>query len=257
MKIIKYKKLSKGKYKITFDTNEIILYEDVIIKNQLLLTKNISIKTLEKVIEENKYYEVYNLSLSYIETRMRSEKELKEYLMKKTFEESLIDNVIEHLKNEGYINEQKYIESFINDKFNLTKDGPYKIKRSLIDMEMNEDLIDNYLNTFSYNDWKEKLSKIIDKRVNLMKNKSLSVIKNKLKIEAFNLGYQNDLIEEILNNINKKDDDSLEKEYIKAYKKYNKNNKEKLDYNIRNYLYRKGFNISDINQIIESKKNKD
>ena len=39
MKIIKYKKLPGNKYKITLDNNDIILYEDIIIKN--MITENI------------------------------------------------------------------------------------------------------------------------------------------------------------------------------------------------------------------------
>ena len=45
--------MSRGRYKVTFDTQELILYEDVIIKNNLLLEKNITIELLEKVINEN------------------------------------------------------------------------------------------------------------------------------------------------------------------------------------------------------------
>ena len=150
MKIIKYKKMSKGKYKITFDTTELILYEDVIIKNNLLLAKNISLNTLEKVIEENKYYEVYNQSLSLIEIKMRTEKELRENLEKKGFEKEYINSSIDRLKNDGYLNDKRYIEAYINDKVNLTSYGPYKIKRNLLDLELREDLIDEYLETIPY-----------------------------------------------------------------------------------------------------------
>lgn len=251
MKILKYKKMSKGRYKITFDTTELVLYEDVIINNKLLTIKNISLELLEKILEENKYYEIYNLSLSYLETKLRTEKEIKEYLMKKLFPENLIDEIIERLKKEGYINEQKYIEAYTNDKLNLTTKGPFLIKRELLDLGLNEEKIDTYLNTISYETWKNKLNKIINKRVNTMKNKSLNQIKNKLKIDLFNLGYQTELIEELLENINKNDNNTLEKEYIKAYNKYSKKyNGLVLNNKIRNYLYTKGFDIEDITNII-------
>ena len=43
MKILKFKKQSKDKYKLYLDNNsDITLYEDVIIKNNLLITKEIS-----------------------------------------------------------------------------------------------------------------------------------------------------------------------------------------------------------------------
>lgn len=252
MKIIKYKKMSKGKYKITFDTTELVLYEDVIIKNNLLLAKNISLNTLEKVMEENRYYEVYNQSLSLIEIKMRTEKELIENLEKKGFEKEYINKAIEKLKNEGYLNEKRYIEAYINDKVNLTSFGPYKIKRNLLDLELPENLINDYLETISYETWKEKLTNIINKRLKLMKNKSSNNIKNKLKVDLFNLGYQNELIDELLYNINKNDDDALKKEYEKAYNKYSKKYEGKsLKYQIKNYLYKKGFDLDLINSVLD------
>lgn len=38
---------------------------------------------LEKVMNENNYYEAYDLSLSYIETKLRTESEIISYLEKK------------------------------------------------------------------------------------------------------------------------------------------------------------------------------
>lgn len=255
MKIIKYKKMSKGRYKVTFDATELILYEDVIIKHGLLLNKDITLELLETIIEENKYYEVYNLSLSLIEIKMRTENELKNNLEKKGFEKQLIEEVIERLKKEGYINEKQYIEAYINDKLNLSKEGPFKIKRDLLNLELPEPLIEDYLNQIPYNIWKEKLEKIINKRINLMKSKSLYTIKTKLKVELFNLGYQSELIDELLNNVTKDETNIIEKEYEKAYNKYSKKHSGSyLENNIKSHLYKKGFNLDEINSIIEKKK---
>lgn len=251
MKIIKYKKMSKGRYKVTFDTDELIIYEDVIIKNNLLTHKDITLKLLEKVIEENKYYEIYNIALSYIEIKLRTPSEMKKYLEKKGFDSLLIDEVVEKLIIEGYLNEKKYIEAYINDKVNLSNLGPYKIKRNLLDLNLPENLIDEYLETIDINIWKDKLNNIINKRTSLMKNKSLNMLKNKLKFDLFNQGYQAELIDEYLNKINKNDTEFLQKEYQKAYIKYGKKyNGQLLNTHVKNYLYRKGYNIEDINLVI-------
>ena len=74
MKINKYKKVGKNKYKVYFDNNEIILFEDVILKYDLLFLKDVSLELLDKIINENKFYEAYDMSLSYIETKMRNKK---------------------------------------------------------------------------------------------------------------------------------------------------------------------------------------
>ena len=253
MRILKYKKMSKGRYKVTFDTNELVLYEDVIIKNNLLLEKSVSLELLEKILEENKYYEVYNVALSYIEVKLRTELELKEYLMKKLFSESLIDSVIKRLKDEGYINEKRYVEAYVNDKMNLSSKGPFKIRRELLDLGINENLIDDYLDTISYDIWREKLSNIVNKRVKMMKNKSLFMVKNKLKIDLFNLGYQNELIDEVLCGITKNDSLTLEKEYNKCFNKYSKKYSGQMLYNkVKSYLYTKGYSLEDILNILNN-----
>lgn len=253
MKIVRYKKMSKGKYKLTLDNTELILYEDVILKNDLLRTSNINLELLEKVMNENVYYEIYNMALTYIEIKMRTSKEIKDYLNKKNFNTKLIDEVLDRLNKEGYLNEEKYIDAFVNDKVNLTNWGPYKIKKSLLDLELDETLINNKLNTINENIWNGKIEKIINKKLNSLKNKSNYMIKNKLKIDLYNLGYDNNSIEENLNNLNLNNNENIKKEYSKAYNKYSKKYMDQELYQkVKSYLYRKGYKIEEINYMLDN-----
>ena len=251
MKIIKYKKMSKGRYKITFDTNEVILYEDIIIRNNLLLLKDIDLETLEKVLDENRKYEAYDISLSYIEIKLRTEREIRDYLEKKGFDISLINETINRLKRDNLINEKLYVEAFINDKINLTTWGPFKIKRVLLDLSISEEIIDEYLYKIKEDVFEEKLDKIINKKIGMMKNKSLFLIKNKLSFDLFNLGYDKDMINNSLNKLEKDDSESMKNEASKAYNKYSKKYSGKeLELKIKNHLYAKGYKVSsfDINE---------
>ena len=253
MKIIRYKKMSKGRYKLTLDNTELILYEDVILKNDLLRTSNINLELLEKVMNENVYYEIYNMALTYIEIKMRTSKEIKDYLNKKNFNTKLIDEVLDRLNKEGYLNEEKYIDAFVNDKVNLTNWGPYKIKKSLLDLELDETLINNKLNTINENIWNGKIEKIINKKLNSLKNKSNYMIKNKLKIDLYNLGYDNNSIEENLNKLNLNNNENIKKEYSKAYNKYSKKYMDQELYQkVKSYLYRKGYKIEEINYMLDN-----
>lgn len=253
MKIVRYKKMSKGRYKLTLDNTELILYEDVILKNNLLRTSNINLELLEKVMNENIYYEIYNMALTYIEIKMRTSKEIKDYLNKKNFNTKLIDEVLDRLNKEGYLNEEKYIDAFVNDKVNLTNWGPYKIKKSLLDLELDETLINNKLNTINENIWNGKIEKIINKKLNSLKNKSTYMVKNKLKIDLYHLGYDNNLIEENLNNLNLNNNENIKKEYSKAYNKYSKKYMDQELYQkVKSYLYRKGYKIEEINYMLDN-----
>ena len=133
MQINKFKKVGKNKYKVFFDDTELTLYEDIILKYELLIKHAIDLETLDKIIDENKFYDAYNLSLCYIETKMRSKKEIVDYLTKKEFDNSYIEYAIKKLEDSNLLNSVSYIEAFINDKVNLSNDGPFKIRRLLLE----------------------------------------------------------------------------------------------------------------------------
>ena len=60
MKIIKYKKGTKGLYKVELEDGRVLsLYEDVIIKYGILTKREVSDRDLVMILEENKNYECY------------------------------------------------------------------------------------------------------------------------------------------------------------------------------------------------------
>lgn len=250
MEIIKYKKINGGRYKILFDNNEIVLYEDVIIKNSLLSKKNINIDLLEKLLKDNEYYEVYNIAIKYIEIKMRSKRELINYLEKKNFDGNIINRVIEELEKINLINDNSYMKAYINDKVNLSNVGPLKIKEELLKEKIDEENIYEYLKEFDNKVWISKINKIIEKKIKLNKNKSNLYLKKTLYNNLLLLGYPNELINECINSIKVDNTDILKKEYNKLYKKLSKKyNDEKLEYIIKNELYKKGFDYDSINNI--------
>ena len=174
---------------------------------------------------------------------MRNKKEIVKYLQRKMYDEKIIKNVINKLEDLNLLNEKNYIKAYTNDKINLSNEGPYKIKNSLIDMNFNESDIDEYLSSIDSDIWEEKLDKIINKKKNLMKSKSYYMFINKLKNDLFNLGYDKYMIEDKLSNI-KYESNALIKDYEKSEKKF-KGDKTK----IINSLLRKGYSYEEIKSI--------
>ena len=239
MKINKFKKVGKNKYKIYFDNSEIILFEDIILKYDLLIKKDMDVDLLDEVILENKYYEAYDLALGYIEVKMRNRKEIIKYLSKKEFNDNEINYALDKLDSQNLLNNKSYIVAFINDKVNLSLDGPLKIRKSLVELDFNENEIDDYLNTFDDDIWKEKIIKIINKKKSLMKSKSYFMFINKMNIDLYNMGYSSDMIDEYLSSI-EYESNSLDKELSKLKRKYSDKNK------IINSLLRKGYTYEEI-----------
>ena len=243
MKINKFKKVGKNKYKVIFDNTELTLYEDVILKYELLIRQEVDLDLIDKIVEENRSYDVYETALNYIEVKMRNKKELIKYLSNKGFDNKLIGSTIKKLEDLGLLDNKKYITAYVNDKVNLSSDGPYKIKKSLMDLDFNENEIDEYLYTIPDEVWEEKIDKIINKKKSLMKSKSYFMFINKMKNDLYNMGYDKELIDSKLSNINY-ESNALEKDFEKCNKKF-KGDKIK----ITNSLLRKGYSYEEINSL--------
>ena len=128
MQIIKFQKLNNNKYKIIFkDHPEITLYDDVILKFNLLNHKSLTENEFIKIKNFNNELESYYKSLKYLTFKMRTKKEIITYLKKDNYSENIINKTINRLEKEGYIDEKKYIEYYIKDQVNLTLNGPLKI----------------------------------------------------------------------------------------------------------------------------------
>ena len=242
MKINKFVKKKNEKYELVLDNNHTLeVFQDVILKYDLLLKKEIDKKTLEKISIENNYYEAYYLSIKYISRKIRCEKEIYDYLKSKDFSNEVIEKVIIDLRNKQLLNDINYIESFTRDKFNLNNLGPNKIKSDLYNLKIDKSLIEKYV-VIDDNEMKEKLDKLIDKRIKQLKNYSGEILRRKVEEYFIIKGFDKTMINSILIKKNLENDDKYKIEYDKLYKKYSKKySGAELDYIIKQKLYLKGF----------------
>lgn len=244
MQINKFIKKKNGMYNILLeDGTNIIAHEDLILKYELLLTKEIDDKTKEKIEEENLSYIAYDLAIKQIAKKARSTKEIEEYLKKNMVNKDIILNIIDKIKKEGYLNDSLYTEMFINDKINLSNDGPFKIKEELIKKGIDENIINDKISLFDEDLQKDKIKKILDKQIKTNRSKSNYILKNKISNYLVNLGYNKNIIYKELSNTNfESDDDIRKKEYDKLYKVLSrKYSGKELEYKIKSKMYAKGF----------------
>lgn len=245
MKIEKFTKLKSGQYKLILDDNtNILLHEDLILKYELLIYREIDNEKIEQLLEENKSYIAYDLALNYLKVKMRSKKEIKDYLLKKEISEELINNAIEKLETQGYIGDLTYTKAFINDRINLSNDGPYKIKEQLIKLGINEDVILKELEVFNKDLEQSRIEKLIAKQIKTNHNKGLYLLKKKILDYLVNLGYSKEIVISLIDKVSIDEDEIKRKEYDKLYQKLSKKYSGKeLEYKLKQKMYQKGFNI--------------
>lgn len=242
MKIDKYKYKRNGEYEVFIGNNKYIIYEDIIIKNNLLSKKEITDKELNKYLEDNKYYEAYYKCIKYINTKLRTQKEIRDYLQKNEFDSNLIKDVIKKLKDDKYLDDDIYSKAYIHDQIILKMIGPYKIKKDLLKLGINADVINSNLNVYTKEIEFEKLNRLIPKQINSNKNKSSYVLKNKVLNDMINKGFTKEYIEYVLENQSFDDSEIYKKEYDKLCNKLSKKySGNQLEYKIKEKLYQKGF----------------
>jgi len=250
---MKIKKIQKknNKYKIILEDNNIIeTYDEVILKENILYKKEITDELKIKIEKQNKYYEIYNNVLKYIKTKLRSEYEIREYIKKNEIDKKTEEEIIKKLKETRLIDNKTYVHAYIHDRIKFSNDGPYKIKKELLKQKIEEELIEEELNKLDKEEIYQKLNKQILKKLNTNNKYSNNMIKQKLLNYFINQGYEKEMINEIIEDNQKEDNNIIKKEYEKLYNKYkNKYNEYELNRVIKQKLYQKGFSINEINNI--------
>lgn len=252
MEIKSFKKEKGNKYKILFkDNSDIILYDDIIVKYNLLVNKNLTKENFEKIVAENSNLDAYYIALKYLNSKMRTKLEIKKYLEKKEFSAAIIETTLKKLEQNKIIDESLYIKAYIHDQIQFNKIGPNKILNKLYDLGIAKEISKVYLEEIPKNVWKEKLEKQIDKKIKSNKSYSASLLKNKIVTSFYNEGYEKSMIIDILS---KKEIcntlDVIIKEYKKQKKKLEKKyDGEALDYQLKMKLFAKGFSKEEIDKV--------
>ena len=224
MKVESIKKTG-SKYKIVLDNGQVInTYEEVILNNGLLFHKYINKNLLEKITVDTNYYKSYNKALDMINRRLRSEKEIEQYLIKAEVEEKDIKEIIQNLKRIGLIDDKLFAKAYTNDKINLSTDGPHKIRKYLENNNIKEQYINEAINSIDKEIINQRIDKLITKKINSNTKYTPYMLKQKIIIYLTNLGYSREDIINRLENIKIETKDTtkeMEKIYNKLSKKYN------------------------------------
>ena len=137
-------------------------------------------------------------ALKVIGFKDRTEKEIREKLTQKGYDEIIIEDETEFLKNYGFINDSRYAERFTHDAINIKKWGKARIKTELLRKGIDREIIENTIeDIFSELD-DDRIFTEMQKR---FKNSDFSNIKERTRIFNFYLrrGFSPDEIKGAMN----------------------------------------------------------
>lgn len=145
MKILSLKLKSKKDANVfvaSTDIGEYDLFSEIIVKYSLV-NGEIDDEKFKRAVKESMEKIAFNVAVKYASSKLKTEKQIRDYLYKKEFKKATILPVIEKLKEYGVIDDKIYMESYIKSNPNFSKN---KLKQKLIMSGISKDLIDDKLN---------------------------------------------------------------------------------------------------------------
>ncbi|NLM35584.1 MAG: recombination regulator RecX [Clostridiales bacterium] len=114
---------------------------ELVYKYDLKKQKSIQLEELKEIIADDNYIKAKNMALRYIERAYKTEKEMKDKLINKGYDEATIKRVISFLKEYNFIDDRKYADMYIKAK--QKNSGKNKIKYDLLKRGINQSIVDS------------------------------------------------------------------------------------------------------------------
>lgn len=252
MKIVKLKKKNNNQYLLITLNDEICLYDDTILKYDLLLKKELDESRLEEILSYDKYLDEYYKILKKLKRKRMTELEVIEYFKSFGIDEKYYQEFVLKLKNARLIDDISYLQAYIHDHVYLKMEGPRKIQTDLLKLGFLDKDIKNILNNIDDDVYITNINKIIQKKVKSNHKDAGKVLELKIATYIVHLGYTKELTMQQISKYTFSNIDVLKREYQKEKKKLEKKySGSDLEYRIKQKLYSRGFKEEEIEQIKE------
>jgi regulatory protein len=249
----------KGRYNIYLNGEYAFPVDEALIVKHYLRKGMVVSSELEQTLkEEDTFRKAYQRALNYLSYGLRSEKEVRDDLAEKEFEE-YADAVIDKLKDQRLIDDVEYAKAYVRTAANLNRKGPRVIANELKRRGINELKIEEALPEYSEEDQVDNAVTLAEKQWKKAKKKSEREAIQYVRQFLMQKGFQADVINVALETIDtdKEEDEEYEalvKQAEKAWKRYaRKVDGYDLEQKIKAYLFQKGYPSELIQRFIDSK----
>ena len=192
---VEYQKKNKDRFNIYLDDEyafaiDINIFIKYSLKKGLLLDDEL----ISDILKSEERISVYNYGISLLSRAAKSEYELRLKMQDKGFDSHLIDNAINTLKEQKYLDDERYCEMFINDKINISKHGVRKIKEALYYKGIDKEIIEEKIRSVSQEDEEERAINLGKKKLFNIKEEDTRKKYIKLSNYLIGKGFEYDVV---------------------------------------------------------------
>lgn len=240
--------------------------ESVVIKFGLLNPRPIDQQQLDEIKQVEFEQSLYLKGIHYLSYGLRTTKEMRDYLTKylkehvdeEALDLSLVEDTIDRLTTQRYLDDLEYAKSYVQNHALINAKGPGRIRRELERKGVSSSHIEEGLHNYDEEMLLDNAKKISEKYIRTKKQHSVTMLKQKLMQYLMQRGYSRETIDQIWDQLSfqeakERQDDLLDREGLKALRRQKrKHSGYELQQRIIANLMRKGFNYADIKEWMDN-----
>lgn len=162
-------------------------------------------------MDDDIYQKLLGFALNYVSIRPRSEKEIREYLVKKIhrwgISETLLEDIINRLSELGYVDDLMFSQAFISSRNRFRPKGKRLITQELKRKGVAVEIVEKALNQLQKDEEGEESSQLnlarraVQKRLQSFKRYDKQERRNKLYNFLLRRGFDHDTIRSLIDEI--------------------------------------------------------
>nr|WP_317449314.1 regulatory protein RecX [uncultured Sellimonas sp.] len=145
MKQVRIEPVTKTKFQIYLDGQfAFVLYKSELSSCHLKDGESVTDEQIEMILKEIVLKRAKRKAMSLLQSMDRSERELRDRLMRQDFPEETVDQALRYVKAFGYVDDRRYVESFIlSRKGHKSKREIYaELSRKKVDAEIVDEMME-------------------------------------------------------------------------------------------------------------------
>ncbi|WP_044741779.1 recombination regulator RecX [Anoxybacillus sp. B7M1] len=233
--------------------------QNVLIEFRLKKGMEVDEFTFQEIVYADEVKKAYQIALHFLSYRMRSEQEVVNHLKKKGKTEAVIRDVLHELRKHQYVNDEEFAHAYVQTQIKTTLKGPAVIRRELEGLGIAEDLIEQALLLLTEDRQLEAAKKLYEKAMKQTKHRSAYEWKQYIEQLLQRKGFPRWMAQKIADEHAQAPDEAKEWEALehharKAHRRYQAYNGLIYDQKMKQALYRKGFSLEKINEMLNKLK---
>ncbi|MEL7650174.1 MAG: RecX family transcriptional regulator [Sedimentibacter sp.] len=207
---IEYQKNNKDRLNVYLDDSYAFSVDmDVMIKYSLAKNKVLEDDFISQVLKAEEEVKAYSYAVGLLSRFPKSEKQLRDKMTEKGYDDDFIDSAISRLKEHRYLDDERYTDMVINSRLNTSKEGKLKIRESLYSKGIDREIINEKLGNISAEDELERACALGGKKLSSINEDDTRKKMVKLSNYLVNKGFEYGTVRKAVSRLMEKGLDEL------------------------------------------------